>query len=263
MIIANPNVSIEAALGNIPKTFQTKIIKSHLDVKTSLMRGDFGMCNLKAGRFCEVMIRFLQHQLTGSYIPFTTKISNFKKLCEDIENLPGTSGPEGLRILLPRALVFLYSIRNKRDSGHVGGEVDANSMDAEASARLVDWCLGEVIRTVHSLSIEDAENLVKSISSRKIPEIWTVMGKKRVLEPALRYRDKVLLLLYATPDYSVPTEDLYEWIEHPGMSNFKSSVLAKMHAEKLIEYDRNLEMVIISPIGIREVEAFLSKSANQ
>jgi hypothetical protein len=42
---------------------------------------------------------------------------------------PKTAGAESERVILPRGLVFLYTMRNKRDFGHVGGDVDSNEID--------------------------------------------------------------------------------------------------------------------------------------
>src|SRR6185369_4334658 len=98
----------------------------------------------------------------------------------------------GLRILMPRALVFLYSLRNKRDFGHAGGEVDANQIDSSTAVRLADWCMCELIRVSHTIPMEDAQLICDAISERELPVVWSVLGRKRVLDTSHGYREQTL-----------------------------------------------------------------------
>lgn len=151
-------------------------------------------------------------------------------------------------------LAFLFTLRNKRDFGHVGGEVDANAIDALTAIRLSDWCMCELVRVCHSVPLEDAKLICDSIAERQLPMTWTVLSRKRILDPTLTYRDQTLLLLYAEVDSAVPCEDLFEWTEHTQRSHFNRDVLSKLHKGRLIEWDRDTDMAILSPTGIREVE---------
>ena len=40
------------------------------------------------------------------------------------------------------------------------------------------------------------------------------------------------------PRDPVPVEDLFAWVEHPRMSNYRTHVLLPLHRDRLIEYDR-------------------------
>jgi len=251
--------TIETALAGIPQFFRSRIIKSYKNVKRAYTEGRNTECVHNSGRFCEVLIRWLQKRLTTKYIPFSEKINNFVSECDKLEQSPKAAGPDGLRILMPRALKFIYSMRNKRDAGHVGGEVDSNPIDAATTVRVVDWCICEVIRVEHGLSLEDAQDLLDVISVRELPQIWNVLGKKRILDPSLSYAQKTLLLIYSDNSNSVPIEDLIEWLEHPRPSEYKSKVISALHNKKFIEYDKELEMVILSPTGAEEVESCLLK----
>jgi hypothetical protein len=96
--------------------------------------------------------------------------------------------------------------------------------------------------------------LCDSIAERKLPAIWNVLGRKRVLNTSLSYREQTLLLLYSDIEAGIPTEDLFEWTEHSHRTNYRRDILAKLHSDRLIEWDRETEMAIISPPGILEVE---------
>jgi len=212
---------------------------------------------LRAGKLAEVILRILQYTLTKTYTPLTNSLGNFKDECERLEKSPKTAGPDGLRILMPRALSFLYTLRNKRDMGHAGGEVDANEIDSLTATRLADWCMCELIRTIHKLPLEDAQILCDAIAERHLPEIWNVLGRKRVLNPSLNYRDQTLLLLYSAIDTGIAIEDLFAWTEHSHRTNFRRAVIGNLHSARLIEWDRETEMAIISPTGIEEVEQII------
>jgi hypothetical protein len=102
------------------------LLKAYIGLKTAFAEGNFDACGLRAGRFCEVLLRWLQHELTGSHVAFGTRISNFRDECTKLENSAASAGHESIRILMPRALNFLYTLRNKRGIGHEGGDVDPN-----------------------------------------------------------------------------------------------------------------------------------------
>lgn len=161
---------------------------------------------------------------------------------------------------MPRALNFVYTLRNKRGIGHVGGDVDANKIDAATAVRIADWCICELIRIYHTLSIEEAQALLDGISLRQVPQVWAVGGKRRVLDPSLDLRSQALLLLYTVPNEAVPVEDLFDWTEHSHLGNFKRDVLRPLHAVRLIEYDSSTQTVVLSPTGAADVEARLLAS---
>lgn len=249
------------ALGGVAPSLRAKLLSTYAQLKSAFVEGQFDACGLRAGKFCEIALRVLQEHLSGTHIAFGQKIQNFKLECDRIEQLPATAGPESLRLLMPRALDFLYTLRNKRGIGHVGGDVDANEIDAATCVRVADWCLSELIRVFHNLSIEEAQDLVNTIAERRLPLVWQIQGKKRVLRNHLNYKSQVLLLLYSEPATGVPLEELLLWTENPRKDNFLRTVIVPMHQERLIEFDRIANFVFISPKGSRVVEEqLLSKS---
>jgi hypothetical protein len=246
---------IDDALAILPDELRLKLRDSFLGVKSAFSRGHHEITGLRAGKFCEVMIRVAQWKVKGSYIPFGVEIKNFADECRLLEKEPQLAGPESLRVVMPRALLFVYTLRNKRGIGHVGGDLDANKIDAATCARVADWCMCELIRIVHTLPIEEAQAFVDAISAREMPHVWDVGGKKRILQNDLDYKSKTLLLLYSEPEnIGLPFEDLLEWTGYSNRTIYRRTVLDPLHNDRLIEYDRDNEMVIISPLGIREVE---------
>src|SRR5262249_32982793 len=152
--------AIELALATLPVKLRERLVAAHTDLKRAYVESEFDACGLRAGGFCEVILRVLQHLLTKTHLPFGAKIPNFRVECDKLEALPQSAGPEGIRVICPRAISFIYTMRNKRGIGHVGGDVDANEIDAACCVRVADWALAELLRVVHALSLEDAQSLV-------------------------------------------------------------------------------------------------------
>lgn len=253
----SPNSLLDGALANIPKTFRTKLIDSYLSIKKNSLEMRHDSAGMAVAKFCEVVLRHLQEKVHGRYTPFGTKIGNFADECRQLVNAPSTKASESERVVLPRALVFLYTMRNKRGIGHVGGDVDANAIDTATMARTADWILCELIRINHGLSLEEAQDLVDGLSVRQLPIIWEIGGKKRVLRDGLVARDQALLLLYSSVDSSVLLEDLCEWVEYSNPTVFKRNVIGALHKDRLLEFDRGTEAVTLSPKGIHYIETTL------
>lgn len=264
MSITNKSSTLDVALGNVETQFRNKIIDTYLELKNRAFKASYNKeydgAGISAGKFCETIFRFLQKTITGTYTPYSTPIANMSVELAIFEKSPKKSGSESIRIIIPKAILLIYTLRNKRGIGHVGGEIEANSIDITTIVKLADWVIVELIRTYHSMSFEDAQALVNSINNKEIPAIWEINGKKRVLQPGLDYKDKVLLILYSDINNYCAVEDLFEWVEYSNISVFKSKLLKTMHKDNLVEYDTELEFVHLSPIGIKEVEQRILKA---
>lgn len=248
---------LEAALSGLTADFRKRLIEAYLSVKEAYAEGTFDACGLRAGKFCEVVLRWLQQELTGSHVPFGTKIPNFTDECRKLEKTPKTAGTESARLILPRAIDFIYTLRNKRDIGHVGGDVDANEIDAATCVRAVDWCLTELIRIYHNLSLEEAQEILDSLVVRQLPIVWQVGGVKRLLVTELTLKEQTLCLLYSDPHTAVPSEELAKWLDIKRFTDYRSRVLRPLHKERLIEYDTSTETAVLSPTGAERAEELL------
>ena len=254
MSTAKHDPLLDAALSSIQEKFRTKIIAVYLDLKRNCAEARHDATGLAAGKFCEVVLRHIQNVVNGSNVPFNKKIGNFADECRKLITSPAGATTESERVILPRALVFLYTMRNKRGIGHIGGDVDANEIDTAVMTRTADWVLCELVRIHHGMSLEEAQDLVDSISVRQLPAIWEVAGKKRVLKKGLSSSDQVLLILYSSKETAVLVEDLCDWIEYSNLSVFKARVLKTLHKKRMIEYDKETDVVLLSPTGAQRVE---------
>ncbi|MEV8519505.1 hypothetical protein ABZR86_06865 [Dyella marensis] len=254
MSTPKPKSPLQDALANVPSDFRARIIKAYLELKSRQAEGRHDSAGLSAGKLCESIARLLQHELKKAFTPFGQQITNFSAECESFSQTPKNSGSDSLRIVIPKALSFLYTLRNKRGIGHAGGDVDANGIDGATIGRVADWVLCELIRIYHSMSLEEADALIASLSTRNIPDIWEVGGKKRILRSDLDFKQKTLLLLYSSVDSAVLAEDLFSWTKYSNYGVYRTKILGQLDSANLIEYDRDGETAIISPLGIKQVE---------
>lgn len=249
---------LDTALNKLPSKYRTRIIDTYLEIKKRQTEAghtdNTDSVGISTGKFCETVIRFLQHELTGNSVAFGKHIPNFPDACRALITTPTNAGPETLRIIVPRALVFMYTMRGKRGIGHVGGDIESNLIDMAAIVRVSDWVMCELLRVYHNLPLEKAQALLDSLATKDLPMVWAIDGRHRVLDPNMNNKNKVLLLLYSNEASSALSEELFDWIEHPKMSNFRRDILRPMHKSKLIEYNESDEIVYISPVGISEVE---------
>lgn len=246
---------LDDALKGIKAPIRKKLITSYLDLKRNIAEARHDSAGMSAGKLCESAIRHLQQEAFDQHTPFGTKIVNFADECRRIITSPATSNiTDSEKQILPRSLVFLYTMRNKRGIGHVGGDVDPNSIDTAVIGCIADWIICELIRVHHSLSLEEAQDLIDGLAVRQLPDIWDVAGKKRVLRDGLTAREEALLLLYSSKDQVVFVEDLLSWIEYSNPASFKSNILSKLHNERLLEWDRESQTIVLSPKGAIHVE---------
>jgi hypothetical protein len=253
---------LEAALAKISKKFRERLIPSYLDLKRNCLESRHEAAGMSMGRFCEVVLRHLQDKIHGSFVPFGKKIDNFADECRKLVVAPPGTATESERTLIPRALVYVYTMRNKRGIGHVGGDIDANGIDVATMARVSDWVVCELVRINHNLPIEEAQDILDGISVRQLPIVWQVAGKKRILKKGLSAKDQTLILLYSSTDTSVFIEDLFNWIEYSNLSVYKSKVLTPLHKERFLEFDKDDDVVVLSPLGTQYVEGHLLGSAD-
>lgn len=230
------------------------MIESYLELKRNCAESRFDAAGIAAGKLCEASIRVLQDKVLGASTPFGTSIANYADECRKLVAAPTSSASDSEKNIIPRGLVFLYTMRNKRGIGHIAGDVDANGIDIALMARVADWLICEFIRINHGLSLEEAQDLVAGLAIRALPDIWEIAGKKRVLIKGLKASEESLLILYSSQDSTVMVEDLISWVEYSNPRIFKSNVLSKLHKDRLVEWNKDTDTVHLSPTGARFVE---------
>ncbi len=240
-------------LPQIPETVRTQLFTCFNEIVRDYRERKWEPSELNGGKLCEVAYTILKGHVDGVFPARTTKPKNMVLACQGLERASDPPFSRSVRIQIPRMIMALYEIRNNRGVGHVGGDVNPNHMDAVAVLYMSKWILAEMIRLFHGVSPSSASTYVDKIVDQNLPVIWEVSGKLRVLRTDFTMAQKTLVLLYHKGT-AVSEADLFSWVEHSKLSNYRRDVLRPLHDNKLIEFDEDDQSVTISPLGIREVE---------
>ncbi len=249
-------------LSKIPSNLRDPLLTHFESIRSNYVQRRWESSELNGGKFAEVVFTVISDLIKGTVTSKPKKPNNMLKACQDLERLPADDsriGDRSLRILIPRILPSLYEIRNNRNVGHVGGDVDPNFMDATAVYSMASWILAELVRITHNVPCQEAQVIVDGLVERKLLCVWEINGKKRILDPDMPKRDQVLVLLYQSIT-GVDQDDLRKWVEYRNVTHWKSRILSPLHTDRLIEWDQTTSLVHLSPLGVTEVETRLLPS---
>lgn len=207
---------------------------------------------LDGGHFVEAARRMLDQEFGGQYVPIGKSLPPFSD--QVLRQYESKTGPEGLRILIPRALWSLYAVRNKRGVAHLS-LVSSNEMDASLILSEAKWVLAEFVREKSGLSPEETAVLIHNIVQRDLPITWDAAGTTRILA-RMRAREQILvLLLQESPQTAAALQSA---VEYTNSARFRK-ILQALHSERLIEFTQD-GFCHLSPTGEIEAERELLKA---
>jgi hypothetical protein len=251
----------------LPEQLVDALFTSYEGIKQNFFLEKHEPSELNGGKFCEACLRILQYETSaGNYTPLGVHIPNIIGKLRDFEQLPSVSANESYRVHIPRVLISMYNIRNKRGVGHIGGDVNPNCTDSTYLVACADWVMAELFRIHYRCSLEEAQGIVDLIVQRSLTLVHELERIKRVLLPSLSHRDQTLILLASASPKRVPVSDLIAWIEPANKSRYRNSVLRKLHSDRFVELNGSGWCVILPP-GLKHVEthynAWLAKLENK
>jgi len=233
----------------LPTEILAHLLDEYQGIKQQLALRKFRPSELNGGRFAECVLRLVQHLDNPPYTPFGTSL-NSGSIINSVEK--NTSLHESLRFFIPRIARILLDVRNRRDVGHVGGDVNPNFPDSLLIAHNADWILTEIIRLYYNCSIDNAQKITDSINEVNLPIVADIDGFVRVQNTNLDFRSKTLVILYYKNPTKVRDSALIKWTKYSNPSTFKREILSKLDADALIHYEN--ELCTLLPKGIIYVE---------
>lgn len=248
-------IRLNQLLSSIPSGLRQPLIEEYNNIVRHYLERLWSPAELSGGKFCEIVYTILDGYASGAYATSPSKPSNFVDACRKLES--NSAVPRSFQILIPRMLPALYEIRNNRNVGHVGGDVDPNHMDATTVLSMSSWIIAELIRVFHNVKTEEAQELVDSLIDYKIPLVWQSGDTKRVLNPKIPLREQILILLLASSE-SVTLENLLAWTEAVSKANF-NAVVKKLHKDRYIELNNQNRSIQILPPGTVYIRQKLPK----
>lgn len=245
----------QQALGHLPQGLRDELMRAYDEIVRNYREGRWKASELDAGWFCEIVFTILEGHLDGdNYQDKAYKPKRFDQSCKALANKP-TTYSDSARMTIPRVLVGLYDVRNRRGVGHVGGDVNANHMDATFLLHSCQWVMAELVRMFHDTDVGTATAIADALVDRTLPIIWQVGEVRRLLDTAMSDRDSVLILLYNEPKGATDRQ-LAEYLEKR-VDNLRARVLRPLHADRFIEFKNLGDVAVISPKGEKYVEESL------
>lgn len=244
-------MDINDVLLGIPETFRLPLLEEYRKVVRNYREHRWEPAELGGGKFSEIVYSILHGFASGSYATAPFKPRNMVDACRALEQTPNV--PRSVRIQIPRVLLALYEVRNNRNVGHVGGDVDPSYMDATMVLAGVKWVMAELVRLFHAVSVDVATGLVEELTDRTTTLVWNVGNISRVLDFTLSAREKVLVLLYSKSGFQ-SSRWLAKSMDYKNVSQLRAKVLLVLHREGFIHFDSKSDQSTLSPLGIRFVE---------
>jgi hypothetical protein len=247
---------IETSLAaQAPAPLVKALLDAYAELKDNFNFERFRPSELEGGRFAEAAVRIVQHLATGSHDPMGKPLPPFDKIVAALEKVSAASAHDSLRIHIPRALWAVYGIRNRRDVGHIGGDVNPNRADAYFVVGLCDWVLAELIRLTFNCSLVEAQAMVDNLVERKVPIIQDFGGFPKILRTDLPIPDRILALAYRSGAGGVAVDDLQKWLR-PARPGPISVALLRLDRKAFLHRDGTRCFITLS--GIRYVEENIS-----
>jgi hypothetical protein len=229
----------------LPAGLRTALFNEYNSILQNFTEQRWTPAELSGGRFCEIVYTILDGFAKKSYAAAPAKPKNFVEACRKLESTTGI--PRSFQILIPRLLPPLYEIRNNRNVGHVGGDVDPSFMDSSAVLSIANWVMAELVRVLHSVSTDEAQSVVNLLSQRRVPLIWESGNIKRVLNPSFPLRDQIIVLLASCPG-QIDIAQIREWTEAKNIAHFKRTLRA-LHTARLVEVSDSAGRAELLPPG--------------
>lgn len=245
----------EEAFSGLSPNLRTELIAEYRDVQSAFFAGRWRECGLAAGRFCEVAFTVVNDIADGTASNSTSKPKDFVSACRKLES--DTRLPDGLRLHATKLLPVLYDIRNRRDIGHVNGDVDPSLMDANLCLMGSSWILAELVRALHNLPTTTAQQLVSSIVEVKTPCVWDGGDIRRLAINGLPRADELMILVSSNQGIT-SEDDLLLWMGIKQKSNLRK-ILNPLHDKRMIEAKSNYMNIRLLPLGVQRVQSLLKK----
>lgn len=246
-------ITTKQALAVLPNGLRDTLIEEYNSIINNFMERKWGPVELSGGRFCEIVYTILDGHASGSYAATPSKPRNFVQACRRLEN--NGNVPRSFQILIPRFLPALYEIRNNRNVGHVGGDVDPDFMDSSAVVSMASWIFAEMIRVFHNCTTEEAQTLVNNLVEHRLPLVWKSGNIRRVLDTQITLKDQILILLSSSVGQT-DVDDLFCWTDYDKRSYF-NRLIRQLHSKRMIEFHEANGKVEILPPGADYVSQLL------
>jgi hypothetical protein len=193
---------VDAALGH----FSSAVDK--------FLAGDWEAIAQKSGKFVEAVAKALVLK-SGKTItdPRHFSAGNELRLLEHVKGFPDT-----LRLVIPRAGIFVYEVVSNRGGRHDAHDIDANVMDARVLLPAISWMLADMVRFCGKSDPETAMELIDELTAKKYPYFEEIDGRAYINLRALKPGEISLLILYSSYPRRINRQKLVDLVKRHGVT---------------------------------------------
>jgi hypothetical protein len=242
--------------GFLPDELRLPLLEAHEDLRREYALRRAKYAGLDAGHFSEVALRCVLHLLGQPYPALGTRLVNLVDTARNLERLPAVAGDESLRLLIPRILVAMSEIRNRRGMGHPGGDVTANEADARVVVGNADWVLAELVRLDLAVPFAEAQGLVDDLARPATPLIQWIGNRPRVVMPEATLPTRILVLLYNQRGAIASANDLAAWTKQEGRR--VKEALRRLDQQDLVDFDGNV--AVLTGLGGERISEIVAEA---
>lgn len=210
---------------------------------------------LKAGKFVESITKALMVYCKRTI----SKPRDFKAGRElgQLANLPADIYPDVVRIVIPKACIFVYEVVNNRGGRHDAHDIDANEMDATGVVPIISWVLAEMVRFCSTdANTVTAAALIDELTNKTYPYFEEVDGRPYVNIKGLKPGEVAILLLYFVYPARINRQELVDMVtRHTGSKNAANTAVHRL--KHLVDDDNGAWK--LRGIGRQEADVLLKK----
>jgi len=213
---------------------------------------------LKAGKFVDSVTKGLM-TYCGKAVGNPRQLKVGQEL-RQLENLNGTTYSDVVRIVIPKACIFVYEVVNNRGGRHDAHDIDANEMDAKVVVPIISWVLAEMVRFCGKTDTVTAAALIDELTNKTYPYFENIDGRSYVNIKGLKPGEVALLLLYSIYPRRTNRQELVGLVERHGVAN--SAANTAVHRLKHLIDDDDGDWKLRG-VGRQEADAVLKKVLNK
>jgi len=209
----------------------------------------------KGGKFIEAALKAV-YVHAGKTLPPAREFKASKLMIE-LEQLPGGSLDDAIKLTIPRACRFTYDIASNRGARHDPGEVDPNEMDARVVVAGTCWVAAEMLRYAQKNALDPARvrELVDGLTQRRYPLVEEVDGRVYFHVPGASARDVALLSLWHKHPGRMSEGELVAAVVRHHFTD-KNAKMAVSRLGRLVDLDEQGRLRLLQP-GVRDAEELL------
>ena len=109
-------ISFDNLFRDIPPSLRNELKDKFIEIVKNYNERRWESSELNGGKFCEVTYTILDGFVKQKYAQNASKPQNMEQSCRNLANYRVA---DSVRLSIPRVIVALYEVRNRRGVGHV------------------------------------------------------------------------------------------------------------------------------------------------